>query len=99
MGFGNGWSVSNGVYSYSGFGFSQSCAGNASWGDYIFDSNIKLANLSNWPGGLRGRVNPATGAGYAVWLYPGIWPNDSLFGFTVEHQQWGGAGSKCSFNV
>jgi hypothetical protein len=71
MGFGSGWSVSNGVYSYSGIGFSQSCAGNASWGDYIFDSNIKLANLSNWPGGVRGRVNPATGAGYAVWLYPG----------------------------
>ena len=71
MGFGNGWSVSNGTYSYSGLGFSQSCSGSPSWGDYIFDSNIKLSNLSNWPGGVRGRVNPATGAGYAVWLYPG----------------------------
>src|SRR6185437_911168 len=27
---------------------------------------------NNWPGGVRGRVNPSTGAGYAVWLYPGI---------------------------
>lgn len=71
MGLANGWSVSNGVYSYSGIGLSQSCAGNAAWSDYTFDTNIKLSNMSNWPGGVRGRVNPSTGAGYAVWLYPG----------------------------
>jgi len=72
MGLGNGWSVSNGVYSYSGLGFSQSCAGNSAWSDYTFDSNIRLSNMSNWPGGVRGRVNPSTGAGYAVWLYPAL---------------------------
>lgn len=66
-----GWSVSNGVYSYSGAGLSQTCAGNAAWTDYNLDANIKLSSLSNWPGGLRARVNPSTGAGYAVWLYPG----------------------------
>jgi hypothetical protein len=71
MGLGNGWSVTNGVYSYSGIGLSQSCAGNSSWSDYSFDSNVQLSSLSNWPGGVRGRVNPSTGAGYAVWLYPG----------------------------
>lgn len=65
-----GWSASNGVYSYSGLGLSLSCAGNGAWTDYIFDANIKLSNLSNWPGGVRARVNPATGAGYVVWLYP-----------------------------
>jgi N,N-dimethylformamidase beta subunit-like, C-terminal/Domain of unknown function (DUF4082)/Bacterial Ig domain/Viral BACON domain/3-keto-disaccharide hydrolase len=71
MGLGSGWSVSNGVYSFNGSGLSQSCAGNSNWTDYTFDTNIKLSNLSNWPGGVRGRVNPSTGAGYAVWLYPG----------------------------
>jgi hypothetical protein len=71
MGMGNGWSVSNGVYSYSGLGLSQSCAGNSAWTNYQFDAGIKLSNLSNWPGGVRARVNPSTGAGYAVWLYPG----------------------------
>lgn len=71
MGLGNGWSVANGVYSYSGIGFSQSCAGNSSWSDYSFDANVQLSSLSNWPGGVRARVNPSTGAGYAVWLYPG----------------------------
>jgi len=72
MGLGSGWSVSNGVYSYSGLGLSQSCAGNSAWTDYTFDSNIQLSDLSDWPGGVRGRVNPSTGAGYALWLYPAI---------------------------
>jgi hypothetical protein len=72
MGLGNGWSVSNGVYSYAGYGLSQSCAGNSAWTDYTFDSNIQFSNLSDWPGGVRARVNPSTGAGYAVWLYPAL---------------------------
>ncbi|PYP92404.1 MAG: hypothetical protein DMG65_04180 [Candidatus Angelobacter sp. Gp1-AA117] len=83
MGLASGWSVSNGVYSFSGIGFSQSCAGDTNWSDYIFDTNIKLSNLSNWPGGVRGRVNPVTGAGYAVWLYPG-----SGFAILYRVPQW-----------
>jgi hypothetical protein len=71
MGNANGWSVSSGVYSYSGIGLSQSCSGNSAWTDYTFDTNIKLSSSSNWPGGVRARVNPSTGAGYVVWLYPG----------------------------
>ena len=71
MGLGNGWNVSNGVYSYSGLGLSQSCAGNRAWSDYALDANIQLSKLANWPGGVRARVNPSTGSGYAVWLYPG----------------------------
>lgn len=72
MGLGNGWTTSNGVYSYSGLGLSQACSGNSAWSNYNFDTNIQVANLSNWPGGVRGRVNPTTGAGYAVWLYPAL---------------------------
>jgi hypothetical protein len=71
MGNASGWTVSNGVYSYSGIGLSQSCAGNPSWNNYTFDTYIELSNLSNWPGGVRARVNPSTGAGYLVWVYPG----------------------------
>jgi hypothetical protein len=71
MGNASGWSAANGVYTYSGIGLSQTCAGNSAWSNYIFDSNIKLSSLSNWPGGVRARVNPSTGAGYVVWLYPG----------------------------
>jgi hypothetical protein len=71
MGNASGWSVSSGVYTYSGIGLSQSCAGNQAWSNYVFDTNIKLSSLFNWPGGVRARVNPSTGAGYVVWLYPG----------------------------
>jgi len=71
LGNAGGWSVSSGVYSYNGSGLTQSCAGNTAWSDYTFDTNIKLASLSNYPGGVRARVNPSSGAGYAVWLYPG----------------------------
>ncbi|MGE5323156.1 MAG: N,N-dimethylformamidase beta subunit family domain-containing protein, partial [Actinomycetota bacterium] len=55
LGNASGWSISNGVYSYSGIGLSLSCTGNTGWSDYDFDTNIKLANLNNWPGGVRGR--------------------------------------------
>jgi len=71
MGNASGWSASNGVYTYNGAGLSQTCAGNSGWTNYAVDTNIKLGSLSNWPGGVRARVNPATGAGYVVWLYPG----------------------------
>jgi hypothetical protein len=71
MGNASGWSALNGVYSYNGSGLSQSCTGNTAWSDYTFDTNIKLSSLSNWPGGVRARVNPSSGAGYVVWLYPG----------------------------
>jgi len=70
MGHADGWTVSNGTYRYAGYGLSQSCAGNAAWSNFTFDTNIGLSSLSNWPGGIRARVNPMTGAGYVVWLYP-----------------------------
>lgn len=70
MGNASGWSAASGIYTYSGLGLSQSCAGNSAWSNYIFDTNIKLSSLSNWPGGVRARTNPSTGAGYVVWLYP-----------------------------
>lgn len=71
LGHANGWTVSNNIYTYAGLGASQSCAGNAAWGDYTFSTGIRFSSLSNYPGGIRARVNPATGAGYALWFYPG----------------------------
>ncbi len=71
MGLSAGWTASGSSYRYNGAGLSQTCSGNSAWTDYTFDTNVQLSNLSNWPGGVRGRVNPATGAGYAMWIYPG----------------------------
>src|SRR5438093_1562020 len=65
-----GWRVVDRVYTYDGGGHTQSYRGTASWTDYTLEAKIRLATLNNYPGGIRGRVNPGTGAGYAVWVYP-----------------------------
>jgi len=63
--------VFNQAAQYSGGGHTQIYAGNSVWNDYTLQADIRLASLSNWPGGIRGRVQPSTGGSYTVWLYPG----------------------------
>ena len=70
LGLAQNWSVSNGSLGYNGGGHTQVYAGDASWTDYDLFTDVKLATLADYPGGIRGRVNPATGASYALWLYP-----------------------------
>ena len=70
LGFDSNWSVSNNALQYNGGGHTQVFAGDSAWTDYSLNVAIKLASLSDYPGGIRGRLNPSTGAGYAVWLYP-----------------------------
>jgi hypothetical protein len=65
------WSAASGAAAWDGSGHTQLWAGSAQWTDYTVAATFQLANGSNYPGGLRGRVDPATGAGYAAWLYPG----------------------------
>ena len=38
--------------------------------DYTVAADFKLTSMQDYPGGLRGRVNTTTGAGYGVWIYP-----------------------------
>jgi hypothetical protein len=71
LGLASNWTVSNGSFNYNGNGHTQQYAGSGSWTDYTVSADVTLANHSNYPGGIRGRVNLSTGASYAVWLYPG----------------------------
>ncbi len=66
-----GWSVNNGALSYSGIGAAQLYAGNATWSNYTVQTGFQLSSLSDYPGGIRGYINPSSGASYAAWLYPG----------------------------
>jgi hypothetical protein len=66
-----GWSVVDGMLRYAGGVNANVWAGDPGWTDYMVEATFKLANLLNYAGGIRGRVNPATGAGYAVRLFPG----------------------------
>ncbi|HZU22757.1 MAG TPA: N,N-dimethylformamidase beta subunit family domain-containing protein, partial [Terriglobales bacterium] len=70
LGFASNWSVANNALQYNGGGHTQVYAGDSSWTDYTLNVAVKLATLNDYPGGIRGRMNPATGAGYALWLYP-----------------------------
>ncbi|MGH9584180.1 MAG: N,N-dimethylformamidase beta subunit family domain-containing protein, partial [Bryobacteraceae bacterium] len=72
LALGSSWSIANDALEYNGSGNSQIFAGNSAWTDYIETATFKLSNLLDWPGGIRGRVNPATGAGYMVWAYPAL---------------------------
>ena len=65
-----GWTASGGSLHYNGGGETQLYTGTATWTDYDLDVNFTLSNLSDYPGGIRARVNPANGSGYALWLYP-----------------------------
>ena len=70
QGLASNWSVSNGIVSYNGGGATQIYAGNSAWANYAVQASIKLSTLTDYPGGIRGYVNPSTGASYAAWLYP-----------------------------
>jgi uncharacterized protein YjdB len=70
LGLPSDWKIVNNTKDYSGINGSQQYAGNSNWQDYTFEVKVQLFTMLNWPGGIRARVSPATGAGYAVWLYP-----------------------------
>ncbi len=69
-GLASNFSVANQTYSYNGGGNTQSCSGSPMYTDYEFDFGMQLGIASDYPGGVRARVNPATGAGYGLWFYP-----------------------------
>jgi len=71
MGLASNWTIANNTFTYNGGGATQQYAGNAAWTNYTLQADITLTTASNYPGGLRFRLNPSTGAAYAVWLYPG----------------------------
>jgi hypothetical protein len=64
------WDASTGVAAYNGGGHTQLHAGSGAWTDYTVQAKFRLATGNNYPGGLRGRVNLATGESYAAWIYP-----------------------------
>lgn len=65
------WSVTGGVL--HGGTDAQDSYGSVyltnSWGDYAVQAQLQFATGA-YGGGLGGRLNPATGARYALWIYP-----------------------------
>ena len=71
LGLSTNWNASSGAAVYNGGGHTQLYAGSSAWTDYRVEAKVLVDNPSDFPGGLRGRVNTATGASYAAWVYPG----------------------------
>ncbi|MFI5104356.1 MAG: IPT/TIG domain-containing protein, partial [Terriglobales bacterium] len=71
LGLASGWTRVGGAFDFSGIGHTQQYSGSTNWNNYVFEAKVRLFSLQNFPGGIRGRINPANGVGYAIWLYPG----------------------------
>ena len=44
--------------------------GNTNWTDYSVQAQIQFSTTAAWGAGIGGRLNSATGARYAAWIYP-----------------------------
>jgi Domain of Unknown Function (DUF1080) len=71
LGLAGNWDASTGVASYNGGGHTQLYAGDPAWTDYTLQAKVRVANPTDFPGGIRGRLDTATGGSYAAWIYPG----------------------------
>lgn len=71
LGLAANWNGSTGAAAYNGGGHTQLYAGSSAWTDYRVEAKVQVDNASDYPGGLRGRVNTSTGQSYAAWIYPG----------------------------
>lgn len=70
MGLFSNWTATADAADYNGGGHTQIYAGNSAWTDYTVEAKFNVFTVNNYPGGLRGRVDPATGTGYEAWILP-----------------------------
>jgi hypothetical protein len=66
------WGITNnqlaGATVSNAYGFSY--YSNSAWTDYTVQATVQFSNTNGWGGGVGGRLDPATGAHYAAWVYP-----------------------------
>lgn len=66
------WTITNGVLtgvsSLNSYGSAYLSANN--WSNYTVSARIQFASINALGGGIGGRLNAATGARYAAWVYP-----------------------------
>ena len=51
-------------------GYGAAYINNINWTDYVAQAQIQFSTINGWAAGLGGRLDPTTGARYAVWVYP-----------------------------
>jgi hypothetical protein len=82
------WSVTGGAMSAtnSPLAYANAYVTNV-WGDYCVEARVRFA-AGAFGGGLGGRVNTATGAHYAAWVYPEGSPGGSDVLKLIKFQDW-----------
>ena len=87
------WSITNnalvGSSDTNSYGYAY--YNGAGWSDYSVQAQIQFSTNGAWGGGLGGRLNPATGAHYAVWVYPEASPftnNGTAVMQLVKYSGW-----------
>jgi hypothetical protein len=58
------------------------------WSDYAVQARVRFSISNAWGGGIGGRLNPATGAHYALWLYPDASPGGAKRLKLIKFQDW-----------
>jgi hypothetical protein len=85
------WSITNsqllGGSGSNSYGHAYYC--NGAWTDYAVQARVQFSSTNGFGGGIGGRLDPASGAHYAAWLYP----DGSIAGGKVlkliKFEQWG----------
>ena len=76
------WNMTNGQMigssSFNNYGYAYYA--NAGWTNYSVQAQIQFSSTNAWGGGIGGRLNPATGAHYAAWVYPEGSPDGTVTG-------------------
>jgi Bacterial Ig domain len=69
---GGTWGITNALMLGTGtnYTYGYTYCGNTNWSDYSIQGQIRFSGNYAASAGLLGRLNPATGAHYAVWIYP-----------------------------
>jgi hypothetical protein len=84
------WNITNGMFTGTS---SNNCYGdaycaNSSWTDYTVQAQIQFSGSNAFGGGIGGRLNPATGAHYAAWVYPEGSVGGSLALKLIKFEGW-----------
>ena len=92
------WTLANGVLQ-TGTNIPQSlgCAYlTNTWTDYSLEARVRFSTSDASGGGIGGRLNPATGAHYGLWMYPEGSTGGSNLLRLIKFQTWTNFGYKGS---
>ncbi|SPE50826.1 hypothetical protein SBV1_1220023 [Verrucomicrobia bacterium] len=84
-----GWRVAGGMM--AGLGVAQSYSAvyvTNGWSNYTVQGSVRFSSANAYGAGLTARLNPATGARYAAWIYPEGSPANGPIVKLIKFQSW-----------